>query len=175
MNFGMTFSTNRNYRKAMLKRIAEMMMIMLCCSLVAFNTDVCFNWNQITTSNSMAYCCSTFPFFFVISVILSIEFFRFFRLSPLLLVTVCLGCLVVFFTGYQVASLTTAKKTILLCSWVFVKFRHRFDLLALRTLFCYNRFSHVRSSITGLVKAAVGLQPVCSLFYDTLYGRYVNV
>jgi len=47
--------------------------------------------------------------------------------------------------------------------FAFAKFGNWFDLLASRASFCYNLRSHIRSFLTGLVKAAVGVRPVCGL------------
>lgn len=57
---------------------------------------------------------------------------------------------------------------------LFSKIRNGFNLIASYTLFCYDVLSHIRSSVTGLIRATFGRQPVCGLFYYTGKRRYVN-
>jgi hypothetical protein len=58
---------------------------------------------------------------------------------------------------------------------IYSVFIYGFDLLATATSFCYNLFSHIRSFTTSLIKAAVGVRPVCGLFYYTKLAEVVNV
>ena len=173
----MALFTNRSYVKPMLRRIAEVVMVYLCplVTIQRATTRKSEYLRKGSVSNSIGYnlpsfilfwikCffdsgfkCNSLTTFFGLSVFLSCIF------SILCVVINRPSCLQVVPLIVYTGAIFTGISVAIFSGVVFIEFRKRFDLLAGTAFSCYNLFSHIRSLLTGLVKAAVGVQPVCGL------------
>lgn len=125
----MTRNTNSDNIKSMFWCIAGMMIVFCLFTTRALQS---IDWRNFAISDGVVYSIFGFMLCWMANAIF---------LYVAFLVCFATFCLAMFLTIFQTANLAIVLVAVI-CTTVFVKFRKWFDLLASRTIFCYNRFSH---------------------------------
>ena len=175
----MTFNTNRNNIKPILRGITFVVMVMFCLfwALRAFQS---IRAKQIASSNSVINSIYGFDFFRISTFSASISNFILFAIIIVVFSTYSFFCFLVtllcspmlFFTFLALSVLLTtspAKDLVsIFLSTVFIELRQRFYLVALRTSFGYDLLRHNCFSIKQLCSGPVlGYIPTSGSFYYT--------
>lgn len=167
MYFFMANFTDRFNIQPMFRCITRMM-IVLCLAITQYAFQFRWFWKSIISDcvRNSIFCFKSFWVFFVI-------FFR--RNCTNLFTFLCFIVTSLMFSVLWSFSIKTIARFAIRLQFIFTgiestytKFFCRFDCLAVSAIFRYNLVSHVRSFSTSLVKAAVGIRPVCGLFYSTM-------
>lgn len=174
----MTFFTNRNYIKPMLRCIIPMVILFCLCGAVTalqsirfgqstFLYSICYSMSSLTLfrmSNTILFLVGFIFFAFVITFLLNSAFFAlsvalmrgftFFGLAVSFLNSFAFFSLTILFLSsftflafriFRATSFAIRSMTVFGCT-ILMKFRQRFDLLAMRTSFRYDFSSHLRFS-----------------------------
>jgi hypothetical protein len=183
MNRSVASSANRNYVQPMLRRISEVVMVLLC--FFPANATVVKRWfsqnsifdrdkNGISREHFFRRSCMVQPcfcaerwtvLFFIFSSALN------HRLGIRLCFSICrklflsLRCTIVFLGLFCSTTLAKSLESIISCG-VFVKFRELFIQFANATSFCYNMLRHFCSPEQDCLEPVTGYTPVTGLFYD---------
>jgi hypothetical protein len=156
MDFNMAFFAQRKNVKPMLFRVPAMVMVVFC-QLPAIPAVIDRRAGKFSDPNGVAdngVCLCAVWIFIVISFVRNtVNYLSFFGLA-------------VFFLGILI---TVAFFTIRLMSaffgFVLIKIRQWLDCLAMRTIFCYNPFSHYFSFQKSWLKPLASNELATGLFY----------
>jgi hypothetical protein len=155
----MAFLTNRLNIEPVFRRITEVMVIVLC-NIPTVSAMIGRHFRYSSCRNRVCYGRSCGLLFGAFYSVTCLSRFSFFALKPTLTRNFTRdGFRITIYTG-----LTLFSNAINFCS-VFVKRINRFDLIATRTLFSYNRVRHFCSPKQDCLELLSGPIPVCSLFY----------
>jgi len=163
MNFLMANFTDRSNIQPMFFSVAEIMMVFLCL-FFAQNTHQRRWFRKSVISDLICDCIFCLKSLWIFCVVFftrnQANFSSFFGFTVHLLSFSILWCLSKNFMTQFTIGLQFVFGSI---KSTYTKFVCRFDYLATGTSFGYSLVSHIRSFLTGLVKAAVGVRPVCGL------------